>query len=97
MISMSRNGRRDASSSLLLAIAVACMVGASLLAFAMSASGSEGRAPGIKSKTITIHTWQDSAGVEMVRVNETDKVVTLTEAGVTAGWTVTTLNTGSIY
>ena len=88
MISMSRNGRSDASSSLLLAIAVAFMVGAGLLAFAMSASGFESQTSAVK--IITVHTWRDSTGTEMVRVNETEKVVIITETGIAAGWTVAT-------
>ena len=98
MISMSRSGRSDASSILLLTIAVAGMVAAGLLAFAMSASGSPSEAIDTvgfewewknewKSAT---YNFQNPIDGTVVTLNETDKVVIITEAGIAAGWTVAT-------
>ena len=69
--------------------AVAILVGCVIGMLMPEADAADNAIKSIR-RTISVLSWQDSGSSELVRVNETDKVVTITEAGIAAGWTVAT-------
>lgn len=73
---MTENSRQN------LSIGIICIIVGLLLFISLLA-----RAAGPKTSTIKVHLWNsDDGSLELVRVNETDKVVTISQPAWNDGW-----------